>query len=78
VISKRLPSSMKKVVKVRKRKKRKRKKRKKRKNLVKNLRVLNLREMDGKRMNQHFVAAALAYAVISTQRTQTAVVAQSR
>ena len=76
---------MKEVVKVRKRKKnlkrkkkKKRKMRKKRKNLVKNLRVLNLREMVGKRTNQHFVAAALAYAVISTQRTQTAVVAQSK
>jgi hypothetical protein len=70
---------MKEVVKVRKRKKNlKRKKRKKRKNLVKNLKVLNQREMVGKRTNRHFVAAALAYAVISTQRTQTAVAVQSK
>ena len=70
---------MKEVLKVRKRKKKKSKKvKKRRKNLVKKLRVLNQREMVGKRMNQHSAAVALAYAVISTLRTQTVAVAQSR
>jgi len=75
---------MKEVLKARKRKKKKSKKVKKRrkkkirKNLVKKLRVLNQREMVGKRMNQHSAAVALAYAVISTLRTQTVAVAQSR
>jgi hypothetical protein len=61
-----------------KRKRLKKKKKKNRKNLVKKLRVWNQREMVGKRTNQHSAAAALAFVVISTQRTQTVAVVQWR
>lgn len=51
------------------------KKRKKNLNLKRSLSLLQ-RIKVGKKTNQHSAAAALAYAVISTQKTQTVVVAQ--